>query len=279
MSAPASRLIPLDRIEADALPRDRTRLDPAALDELQASIAAHGLRQPIEVFETPTGYGLVSGYRRLAALRRLHALTGDPRHARIAAVILPAADRAALLARMVEENEIRADLSPWERASIAIAARDDGTFPTLDAALAALFPHAGRPKRARIRGAAEVVEALEGVLADPEALSERQLLRIAGALRLGWRELIVTAVEESGARTAAAQWEAMRPVLAEAETLLSQGRDTRPTRPRRLLRPRPGLTIRRERTPHGYLLHVTGRAAHDALVAEILDEIERLFGA
>ena len=36
---------------------------------------------------------------------------------------------------MVEENEIRADLSPWERGRIAVTARDAGLFDTIAAAV------------------------------------------------------------------------------------------------------------------------------------------------
>ena len=58
--------IPLSAIAADALARDRARLDPVALEELKSSILAHGLRQPIELFELaePEGelrYGLIAG--------------------------------------------------------------------------------------------------------------------------------------------------------------------------------------------------------------------------
>lgn len=45
------REIPLELIDADALVRDRMVLDADELMELQTSIAAHGLRLPIEVFE------------------------------------------------------------------------------------------------------------------------------------------------------------------------------------------------------------------------------------
>ena len=38
--------LPLTAILAEALPRDRSTLDPAALAELQSSIAATGLRHP-----------------------------------------------------------------------------------------------------------------------------------------------------------------------------------------------------------------------------------------
>ena len=72
-------LIPISEIDANALPRDRTQLEPEALAELAASIAATGLRQPIEVWRLsqPTArhrYGLISGLRRLTAHQRLAAL-------------------------------------------------------------------------------------------------------------------------------------------------------------------------------------------------------------
>src|SRR5919106_7042327 len=78
----AIHLIPLDAIDEAALTRDRAALDPVAQSELSASIAVSGLRIPIEVFELaePDGdrrYGLISGFRRLAALRELHAAALD----------------------------------------------------------------------------------------------------------------------------------------------------------------------------------------------------------
>lgn len=272
-------LIPTDRIDPHALPRDRSVIDRAAQDELQRSIAASGLRQPVEVFATPEGYALISGYRRLAAVQALHALTGDARWSRIDAVLRAPATLAEALAAMVEENEIRAELSSWERARIAVSAERQGHFATLDAALCGLYPHAHRTKRIRLRAVAEVVEALDGALADPESLAERRLLRIANALRLGWGELIEAALESAEAETAAAQWIALEPVLTEAETLVAEGRPTRPGRPKRLSRPYRSVTIRRERTRNGYLLRITGAGANDTLMTEVLDQIEQMFGA
>jgi ParB family chromosome partitioning protein len=43
--------IPLAEIDAEALSRDRTLHDAADFDELRLSIARHGLRMPVEVFE------------------------------------------------------------------------------------------------------------------------------------------------------------------------------------------------------------------------------------
>ena len=60
--------LPLDAIDATALPRDRTTLNSAAMDDLTASIAANGLRQPIEVWQLstpapPLSHGLIAGFR------------------------------------------------------------------------------------------------------------------------------------------------------------------------------------------------------------------------
>ena len=67
----------LSAIDPNALPRDRSILDPDALAELQSSICITGLRQPIEVWrlstprDNPDGppfeFGLISGLRRLTA--------------------------------------------------------------------------------------------------------------------------------------------------------------------------------------------------------------------
>lgn len=71
--------LPIARIDAFALLRDRTALDPAALPLLQHSIATEGLRTPIEVWalSTPRNgntHGLISGLRRFTAVRtRLRA--------------------------------------------------------------------------------------------------------------------------------------------------------------------------------------------------------------
>ncbi len=271
--------IPLDAIDADALPRDRTRIDPADLAELQRSILASGLRVPIEVFpvEGDTPYALISGYRRLAAFRALNELNRAGDYAEIEAILRQPADIEGALHAMVEENDIRAETSPWERAAIAVATYRQEVFDTIDAAIAALFPHAARQKRAKLRAIAEVVEALEGLLVDPETLTERRLLRIANLLRLGWGEIVETALEESRAQSAHDQWKLLAPILQEAETLVVTGRSTAPQSPKRLSRPHPGVIIRRERTRHGFLFHVTGHKASSALTNEILSQIELMF--
>jgi ParB family chromosome partitioning protein len=112
--------IPLAEIDEAALARDRRFSDPEAQAELEDSVAASRLRHPIEVFplEVPCGahrWGLVSGYRRLAAFRALHARSGEARYAAIPAFVRKRGSMAEALAAMVEENEIRAEISPFER--------------------------------------------------------------------------------------------------------------------------------------------------------------------
>ncbi len=265
--------IPIDQIDPLAIPRDRSILDTAAMTELRASIARSGLRQPVEVFATQTGYGLISGYRRLQATRELHQATGQAKYAEIDAILRSPQDQKAALASMVEENDIRADLSPWERAAIATAAHQTGIFETLDAALIGLYPHAHRQKRAKLRAIAEVVEALGDSLTDPEDYSETRLLRLSAVLRMGWFELLSAALTQ-GAGDAQSQWVRLQPLLSEAETLHAQGKLTNPNRPKRLVRPKPGLTVRREKNDYGYTLHITGPAARTGIVQDAIEQLE-----
>ena len=86
----------------------RKRFTPEDLASLRASIAAHGVLQPILVSETPTGYQLVAGERRLRAAQ---AAGLD----RIPAVIRQLVDRDQLELALVE-NLQRADLDPIETA-------------------------------------------------------------------------------------------------------------------------------------------------------------------
>ncbi len=280
-------LIPTPEIDADALTRDRTAIDAEAMAELQASILANGLRQPVELyaFEDPapsrTGptqlYGLISGHRRLLAVRALHALTGANRFAAIPAFLRePASIEAALLA-MVEENEIRAEISAWERGRVAVTARDRGTFATIEEAVEKLFPAASRQKRARLRQFATVVEEFDGLLAAPEKLGVRNTLRLANACRLGYADLIRAALAAAGQGDRAAQWDLVEPILREADDPNLNDPSAPPGRPRRVSTPRHALTIRRERTRHGYNLHFTGRGATSLLMDAVFDEIDRIF--
>ena len=274
--------IPTLEIDAAALPRDRTHLCPTALTELRLSIATHGLRTPIEVFATDPGspqpYALISGFRRLTAIRALHQLTQNPTYATITATILRPKSIAEALTLMVEENDIRADLSPWEKGRIAVQARNLGHFDTIDAATIALYPNATPMRRSRLRALALLVDELDGHLTAPETQSQRQALRLAAALRAGFTDLIRTALDQSHTKTPEANWTLLQPILDEAEQSLKDPTPYRPGRPRRVLRLRAGLTVRRELAAEGWVLRFTGPEATGMLMETVLDEVERMVG-
>jgi ParB family chromosome partitioning protein len=171
--------LPVDRIGTDALPRDRMDLAGVAasdeMDELKASIRERGQREPVEVFLTGDGaYQLKTGWRRLAALRQLHAETNDARFAVITArVTTEGDDRAALYVDMVEENVIRADLSFAEMAQIAIALSKDSQagVGSVEEAVTRLFRSLHKVKRAYIRSFVSLLQALDGALPFPKAVA------------------------------------------------------------------------------------------------------------
>ena len=120
--------IPLDAIAADALTRDRTPTDPAALDELTRSILATGLRMPIEVYRCPTPRPPpLRPHLRLPPPRRLphpQRRSDGARFTTIPAFVREPKDITEALTAMVEENAIRAEVSPWEQALVAVLAYD-----------------------------------------------------------------------------------------------------------------------------------------------------------
>lgn len=277
-------LIPIAAINATALPRDRTQLSAAALAELTSSIATTGLRQPIEVWtlSQPTSdhrFGLISGLRRLTAHQNLNALRADGSFAQIAAFIRSPDSIPDAMAQMVEENEIRADTSAWEKGATLIAARDAGIFDTIESACAHLHRNASRQTRARLRAFAEVVEEFDGALPTPETLTSRQMQRISLAIRAGATDLIHTVLTEQRGAKLPALWTALLPLLTEAQLDPDTTPEPqKPTRPRRLLHLRQGLTIRRERAGDSWLLRFSGPEARSgALIDDVLDRVEDWF--
>lgn len=97
--------IALDAISANP-EQPRQLVDAAALDELAASIARHGLLQPVLVQPAGDGVILVAGQRRLEALRQLGRTTAP------AIVIDGDPGEIALV-----ENLQRQDLDPFEEAA------------------------------------------------------------------------------------------------------------------------------------------------------------------
>jgi ParB family chromosome partitioning protein len=283
---PDIRLVPLAEIDAGALTRDRTGLDAEALAELRHSILAHGLRLPVELFPFSAErsrtdgcrYGLISGYRRLVVYAE-RAEAGDAAFAAIPALVREGVDAAEAFRAMVEENAVRAPLSPWEAGRAVWQAALNGFHPTIEAAANALHPGATRQKRARLRAIARLVEELDDLLTAPERLTQNQLLRLAEAWNAGFDGAIRAAVEATDGAPPDRQWAALAPLLDEdaEKRRHPPERSPGPGRPRRVLKPRPGLTIRRERTRDGYVLRCSGREATSALMDEVFDRIEQIF--
>ena len=174
--------LPLDAIEAEHLIRDRLSVDETEMQSLKESIAASGQRNPVEVLDLGAGrYGLISGWRRVSALR---ALADEGRAGgTVLALLRRPEDQAAAYRSMVEENEIRADLSYYERARIVAKAVEAGVFEDDRAALQGLFGAASRPRRSKIGSFLPIVRALDGVLRYPAALPERLGLKLSQRLR------------------------------------------------------------------------------------------------
>ncbi|MEL7182035.1 MAG: ParB/RepB/Spo0J family partition protein [Pseudomonadota bacterium] len=208
--------LPLSQIVTDHLRRDRIvpggdMLADEDMAALVDSLRARGQQAPIDVVKltnTPqTRYGLISGMRRVTALRHLMAETGEARFATVKARVLPRDGASAAYLAMVEENEIRADISFYERARIVVQAVEAQAFPDKTAALQGLFGNVSRAKRSKIGSFMAVVGALDGVLRFPQAISERRGLALAKALegdkRLAAR--ILRALEKTAPQHPAAE--------------------------------------------------------------------------
>lgn len=255
--------VPLDTIAVDHLVRDRvvagatgagTPGMAADMDEdmaaLVASIRDHGQRVPLDVVETgPGAYGLISGWRRLTALRALAAETA-------LVVIRAPKDAGDAYLAMIEENEIRVGLSYYERARIAAMAAARGVFATPEAAIAALYATGSKAKRSKIRSFLAIHDALGDRLAFPAALPERLGLAVAGALRAG-----------QGARLRAALNPPARTAAAEAAALGAALRVPKPAPGGEAIAPGVMLEVRQGKA--GGRLVLSGAGVDAALVARV----------
>jgi ParB family chromosome partitioning protein len=216
--------VPLDAIRTDDLARDRLELDRAAtsdeMEELKASIRARGQREPVELYRDAKGQlQLKKGWRRLTALRALHAETGDARFAEALARVDSRAPgreeaRIALYVDMVEENAIREDLSFAEMAQLVITARDDGRtgLTSYDEAVTRLYGALHKMKRSYIRQFVTVMHLLGSALPFPRAIPRDLGVALGRALR----ERRDLAGRLAAALPAAATPEAQNALLAAA---------------------------------------------------------------
>jgi ParB family chromosome partitioning protein len=168
--------LPLAEIEIGHLVRDRMVFDADEMAALVASLRARGQQVPIEVVaQEGGGYGLISGLRRVMALREIGTTEV------LALIRKPETSSEAYLA-MVEENEIRAGISFYERARLASEAARLGIYPDPASAIAALFSSASAAKRSKIGSFVRVHAAIGHALRYPTAIPERLGLALAGML-------------------------------------------------------------------------------------------------
>lgn len=202
--------IALDAIDETHLVRDRITQDEDEMAALMSSIRSRGQQTPIEVVPLQgrldgKSWGLISGWRRLSALRRLYTEDSEPEFATVKALVIRPESAEAAYVAMVEENEIRVNLSHYERARIAVRALKEGVFPTQKKALQGLFANAPRAKRSKIGSFVTLVEALDAVLYFPAAISEKLGLALVRQMTedAEFAERLIISLQENARSTAA----------------------------------------------------------------------------
>ena len=235
--------VPLDAVEAGHLTRDRLGLEADAFTALKSSIEAHGQRVPAEVTVLEPGsdpdagaggpgegarYGLISGWRRLQALRALEAETGEARFGVLRVLIRPVESSAEAYTAMVEENELRAQLSYYERARIVAEAARQGVFADQPAALRGLFGTASRAKRSKIGSFIDIHEALGDVLRFPAEIPERLGLALVSRLRFGAASEMRRALAKAAPESAAAELALLQKLARKPDPKPIAKQDTKP---------------------------------------------------
>ncbi|WP_108862149.1 ParB N-terminal domain-containing protein [Ruegeria sp. Alg231-54] len=282
-------LLPLAEIDGHHLVRDRLEQNEEEMGALVASLRLRGQQMPVEVVALPTpvggcSYGLISGWRRLTALRRLFKETGDSEFEHIRAmVITPDTAQDAYLA-MVEENEIRVNLSHYERARIAVQAMKEGVYPTQKAALQGLFGNAARSKRSKIGSFIALVESFDAALWFPSAISEK--LGLALVREMGRDPGFADSLKERLCKTPRESAEAEMQILSLALEGPQDRTDPKPPMPRRLRSPGPSATpgeqivtsvsegIELRFTPGQCRIELVGEAVSDRLAEALQDWLQ-----
>lgn len=117
--------VPLGRIHPNAH-QPRRRFAPEALGELAASIAEHGILQPIVVRPVAEGWEIVAGERRFRAAT-MAGLERIP-------VVVRSVDDNRMLEIALIENLQREDLTVWEEATAIRALMQRGSLTQEEAA-------------------------------------------------------------------------------------------------------------------------------------------------
>lgn len=211
--------LPLSAVDESYLVRDRLGNGQEDLQSLTDSLRARGQQTPIEVVAlTDDRFGLISGWRRLMALRALHAETGEARFGTVLALLRQPATASDAYVAMVEENEIRLGLSYYERARIVARAAEMAVFSDEASALKALFAAASRAKRSKIGSFLAVYHALDARLRFAGAIPERLGLALARAMQADavFAPRLADRLRKAGADTPEAELAVLHRALADA---------------------------------------------------------------
>lgn len=271
--------IPIDSIQADYLRRDRITDTPEARMELLESVKQHGLRAPIEVVVLEEGYGLIAGYRRLEAFQTLSHQ--DDAFRTIPAFLRDPSDSADAYVNMVEENEIRANLSHYERGRIAVLSAQSGVFDSVEEAINRLFGSGSKSKRSKIRSFASVHEALGDLLQFPKDMTEKSGLKIAAALRGGAQARLREAISDQTALTAQQEIQALEKAIdASPASGKDLSRGGRPTEKQNLptVFLDDGVQLNAQLSPNGLRIDLKGRALTEEQALDIVDQLRGLLG-
>lgn len=276
--------VPVSEVVAEELTRDRMTLDREAIEELKLSIVQHGVRLPIEVFELADPgegerYGLLSGLRRLTAVREVYGP-----EATIPALVRHPRDVASAFVAMVEENEVRAELSQYERGRIAVIAAGQGHFADMEEAVARLYGSASKAKRSKIRSFALIHEELGDMLSFPQELTERAGLRLAATLRLGYEADLRAALDGAQVLDGVSEWAAMLPVIEMVEARQRGEAPKRGGRPPKAPQRRElyegdvydlpnGLRLRGDRDGRSYFIRIEGRLADGTMLRRVMADV------
>jgi ParB/RepB/Spo0J family partition protein len=221
--------LPLDQIVTDHLVRDRLVVDETEMQVLKTSLRSRGQQTPVEVMKLGDGrYGLISGWRRCRALAEIAEEDRNSEPTVLALLRRPEEASEAYLA-MVEENEIRVDLSYFERARIVAKAVEEGVFSTERTALQMLFRAASRAKRSKIGSFLPVVRALDGALRFPQGLGERLGLSLAQSLNEdpGFADRLTARLAAAGIDSQEAETAVLTKALAAQNQSLKVGSETK----------------------------------------------------
>jgi ParB family chromosome partitioning protein len=173
--------IPISRIKGNPYP-PRQRADQQALERLSASIALHGVLQPVLVTETLDGYQLVAGERRVRAAE-MAGLDHVP------AIVRQLAARDQLALALVE-NIQRADLNAMEEAHAYRQLADD--FKLTQEEIAARVGRA-RPTIANTLRLLELEPSVQEALADGQ-IAEGHARALLGTAPAVQRQLTDTVI-------------------------------------------------------------------------------------